>query len=339
MGKSYKKRVWSVFRYLIGLGVTTLMAWTLYRYRQEIISGLAGANYLWLGLALGLNLVGSLVYVRVWWNCARHLGGQQGYRGALLALSVAGAARYLPGAIWPVAGLIYFAPQIGLSRKLVPVLAALAQLLHLLVAGLVGVVSFGLLLELLPGSPGTNWPVLAGLVLTGGLGIAAIAGLPRYLLKPLLTKFFRPEQTQTTLRCWQPAGFSALFWFLNGLKLACLGLAFGAVPLSLLNLLYLVSAGAAITLLSGLFFFVPLGLGVIEISLAAWLALLWPWPIVLVAVTFNRVLRTINDLVFMAIAWFSHRLAVPLNPNDKLIEVGKDRQADEVLAADLVENK
>jgi hypothetical protein len=61
-------------------------------------------------------------------------------------------------------------------------------------------------------------------------------------------------------------------------------------------------AGAVTTILAAFFFFVPLGLGVVEASLAWWLAQVLPWPQVLAVVALNRLVRTLNDLFFFTLA-------------------------------------
>ncbi len=283
-------------RWLVTLGVIGLMVWSLYQYRGEFGQALSEANPGWLGLALALNLVASLLYVTVWDSCARQLKATGGFRGALVALSVAGAARYIPGGIWPVAGLVYFGPQVGLPRKLMPVLAGLAQLIHLLAALLVGVLSLDLMLVGLPDAASIRLMVATSLIF--GLGLGTVATLPRYG-KPLLQRLVKLEQP---LELWQPAFRSGLFWLLNGLKLWVLALAFG--PIEFQALPYLIWVGAITTLLSALFFFVPLGLGVVELSLGGWLALFLPWHQVVGIVALNRLLRTANDFFFLALAKF-----------------------------------
>ena len=274
------------------------MIWALYEYRTEVWDALKAANWLWLLVALGLNLLGSAIYLGVWYSCGRQLGATGGFRGALVALSVAGAARYIPGAIWPVAGLVYFAPQVGLPRRLMPVLAILAQILHLLAAGLVGTLAFALVLLSLPNvdPPASIWLILIILMV---LGLGVLLLLPRYL-QPLLRWLGREWESLPRFRPWVPVGYSALFWLINGLRFEVLAWAFGSASPGLW--LYLVCAGAATTVLSGLFFFVPLGLGVIELSLSGWLTLVLPVPVALAIVALNRLLRTINDFFFLGLA-------------------------------------
>lgn len=287
------KTGWKYLRWAIVLGTLGLMALALYRERGEIGPALTEANSVWLLLSLALNLLASLLYVTVWDDCARQLGATGGFRGALVALSVAGAARYLPGGIWPVAGLVYFGPVVGLPRKTMPVLAALAQAIHLLAAGLVAALSFGVVLGLIGLNLWSLWSVVA-LSLLAGTGL--LLALPRYLL-PLFRKLAKPVRPFSP---WSPALRSALFWLLNGLRLWWLSLAFGPASLNLLP--YLILAGAATTLLSALFFFVPLGLGVVEVSLGWWLSLVLPWPVALAIVALNRVSRTLNDFIFLALS-------------------------------------
>jgi uncharacterized membrane protein YbhN (UPF0104 family) len=289
---------WRLARWLITLSVLVLMGGALYQSRHEFNQALGGANWGWLALALALNLFSSFIYVFVWDSCARQFGATGGYRGALVALSVAGAARYVPGGIWPIAGLVYFGPNVGLPRRQMPVLAALAQVLHLLAAGIVAVLAFILVVLEVPSENLNAEQDLAGLGLALILGVATLFGLPRYL-KPVFNRLLKTNQK---VKLEKPAGFSALFWLLNGVRLWWLALAFSPATPQLLPLL--ICAGAATTLLSGLFFFVPLGLGVVEFSLGWWLALVLPLPQVVAVVALNRLLRIINDFLFLALIRF-----------------------------------
>lgn len=283
----------------VGL-VLVLMLWALYQNRDELWQALNRAHWGWLSLALALNLAGSLVYVAVWESCARQLQAKGKLAGTLIALSMAGAARYLPGGIWPVAGLVYFAPEIGLPRRQVPVLALLSQLVHLIAAGLAAILSLGLLLWLIPGvGTVTIWlAALVGLV----FGLGAIVLLPRYIapLFPSLSALIRSIKLRRT------ALYSLLFWLINGLRLWTMVLAFGLSGEAMV--LYLVCAGAVTTILSALFFFIPLGLGVVEFSLGWWLAQIMPWHMALAVVALNRLLRTLNDFFYFGVGLVLVRL-------------------------------
>jgi len=279
----------------LALLLLALMLGTLVWYHQELGEALSQANWGWLSLGLLTNLIASLVYVSTWDSGARQLRARGGWRGALVALSVAGAARYVPGGIWPIAGLVYYGPEVGLPRKQMPWLAALAQLIHLLAAGLVAVVC--LLVMLLIGLAGHSELFssvgAAGLAFT--MGLAFLFLLPRYI-QPLLKLSF---SLQNPLNLLYPALYSAGFWLLNGLRLWFLALAFAPSGPELL--LYLTWTGAVTTILAAFFFFVPLGLGVVEASLAWWLTAIMPWPQVLAVVALNRLVRTLNDLFYFAL--------------------------------------
>jgi hypothetical protein len=280
--------------------VLGLMLWALYQNRQDLWQALHEANWAWLSLALLLNLAGSLIYVAVWESCARQLQAKGRLAGTLIALSMAGAARYLPGGIWPVAGLVYFAPEIGLPRRQVPVLAVLSQLIHLIAAGLAGILSFGLLIWLMPGAGTLSlWLAAAAGV---AFGVGGLALLPRYIapLFPSLAGLIR------SIKPGRTALFSILFWLVNGLRLWAMVLAFG--PASGPLVLYLVCAGAITTILSALFFFIPLGLGVVEFSLSWWLAQIMPWQLALAVVALNRLLRTLNDFLYFGLGLVLVRL-------------------------------
>ncbi len=288
-----KKVAWQALRLGTVVVVLGLMLWALYQNRADLWQALHEADWSWLVVALALNLVGSLIYVMVWESCARQLEAKGKRGGTLIAMSMAGAARYIPGGIWPVAGLVYFAPEIGLPRRQVPVLAILSQLIHLVVAGLASVLGFGLLAAFLPGvGIFPLWlAAIAGLI----FGVGAVLFLPRYLaplFPPLSAQIRRIKLGPTAL-------YSLLFWLVNGLRLWAMTLSF--TPTSGPILPYLVCAGAITTILSAVFFFVPLGLGVVEFSLSWWLTQVLPWRLVLALVALNRLLRTLNDFLYFGV--------------------------------------
>lgn len=313
------KQLLKYLRWVVGVAVLILMLYAVYRNRADIVQVFSKANWFWLFLAFALNLIASLVYVGVWYYCSRLLGSKRGYGPALMSLSIAGAARYIPGGIWPIAGLVWFGPAAGLPRRLMPVLAILAQGVHLLVAGLIGVIGLLLVLPLMLHngfSPGFDYYLALFLLLA--LGLFALIFGPRYLA-PFLTYLIRLRSPQASdaistpdLKIQlsngvllQPAWPSAVFWLLNGLRLWLIIMAFAS--LNLVWLPYLVWAGALTTLVSALFFFVPLGLGVVEGSLALLLAAVLAWPVVLGVLAANRLFRTLNDFVFLGLGLWLYR--------------------------------
>lgn len=310
------KQAWRIGRWLLVLGVIILMTYALYQNRAALELAFKQANWFWLACALVLNLAGSLIYVGVWYESARLLGSSRGYGAALMSLSVAGAARYIPGGIWPIAGLVYFGPAAGLPRRMMAVLALLAQGVHLLVAGLFGVAGLLLALPLLTNGGFTpSLAYFAGLVLLAGLGLFALLGGPRYLT-PLLLRlrlpFITEEIPTPNLKLQLPGGAllqpalpSTLFWVINGLRLWTTGLAFTALDLHWLP--YLIWVGTLSTLVSAFFFFVPLGLGIVEGSLALLLGALLTWPVALGVVAANRLMRTLNDFIFLGIGLWLYR--------------------------------
>ncbi len=314
------RNAWRISRWLLILGVLVLMSYALYHNRADIKQAFGDANWLWLLVALLLNLAASLVYVGVWYGCARLLGSRRGYGAALMSLSVAGAARYIPGGIWPIAGLVFFGPAAGLPRRVMPLLAILAQGVHLLVASLFGVAGLLLALPLLEGSGFVATPAyFVGLGLLAAFGLLTLLFGPRYLTPPLLylsklrigkNSPDHREDIKIHLRTgalWLPALPSALFWLLNGIRLWLTILAFGGLNVSWLP--YLIWAGAFTTLVSAVFFFVPLGLGIVESSLALLLGALLPWPIALGVIAANRLMRTLNDFIFLGVGlWLYRRL-------------------------------
>ncbi|NWJ46630.1 MAG: hypothetical protein HXX08_12180 [Chloroflexi bacterium] len=95
-------------------------------------------------------------------------------------------------------------------------------------------------------------------------------------------------------------------WGLNGLRLVILLYAFNLQPDYthwFFLLAYCIWASSITSIAANLLFFIPLGLGAIELSLLALLGLVVPiTPTLLLIVALNRILQVANDLVFALLA-------------------------------------
>ena len=201
-----------------------------------------------------------------------------------------------------------------------PVLSALAQGLHVLLALSLAIV--GLFVWWGQITPST----VVGLLLGVGLLVLVLTLALRYL-RPLLVRYesLRRKSDPAPLSApispsfigkgaqvlgsslLLPAAWSLGFWLANGLRLWLLAVALGGGW----SPLYWLWAGAFSAVAAALFFFVPLGLGVVEASLV-WAAT----PVIgasgaLALVALNRLSRTANDVVFTLVGYVLYRRSRP----------------------------
>jgi hypothetical protein len=198
--------------------------------------------------------------------------------------------------------MVWLNDRVRLLRRTIPVLAFTAQGLYLMSA--MWVAFTGLLLTV---TPKLLWFAVTGAFLTLAL-LAIIPLLFRRYIHPLFVrlKLTGSERTASYNSLYRVLYFSIAVWLLNGLKLFALTVSL--IPLDRFTephylLAYLLSAGALSGLASNLFFFIPLGLGAVELSLAGLLSLVIPDTSSLLSfLLINRLVQILNDLIFAGLA-------------------------------------
>ncbi len=298
----------------LGLAVLVTMLVVLWQARDDLFGVLGRLNFGWLAAALGLNLLSTLGYCAVWYFVGRSLASAASYRATLAVVSVSSAGRYLPGGVWAALGLVGLSGRLGMNVVSITVLFALAQGLHLVLAVFI---SFNGLAWL------TDWPLewwRSGLVsvFSVGLVVALLGGYRRYF-QPLTRRLPGLETIALSPKALTLAALSSLgVWLLYGLRLGLILLACRAylTPADPLRLeLFLTWTGAISGIALALFFFIPLGLGAVELSLATFLGLLTnDWPLLLAVLLLNRVVQIVND--FIVVAYSLYYLKQPATTSD-----------------------
>jgi hypothetical protein len=161
-------------------------------------------------------------------------------------------------------------------------------------------------------APGANisewWRTALVVVFSSLLLLILLIAFLRYF-QPILKKFnmLSDGKTIQATRNLPLAGLTSLgVWGLNGLRLVILLYAFNLQPDYthwLFLLAYCIWASSITSIAANLLFFIPLGLGAIELSLLALLGLVVPvTPTLLLIVALNRILQVANDLLFALLA-------------------------------------
>ncbi len=215
--------------------------------------------------------------------------------------------RYIPGNIWHIVGRVSFATHLNVNKTHVLSSAAIEQVLTLLGAFgvfLVTVPFYGIFPEeyrwLL-------WVLLPGVLLLHPqiLGRALRVGA-RLVRRPELAWEYRFQDMARLLACFTLAN---LF---NGVAL-CILMA-GLTPVAPSEWAFLIGAACLAWLLGYLSFLTPSGLGVREAVLAALLTLVYPAPVALVASLLFRVVLTLGEAMAAAVAWLDHQRTTRPSP-------------------------
>lgn len=285
----------------LALAIVVAMLIVLWQTREDLLEVLKRVEWGWLLAALGVNLLSTLGYCAIWYYVGRSLSSQATYRATLSVVSISSAGRYLPGGIWAGLGLLGLSSRVGLSILAMPVLFGLAQGVHLLLAWCISVNG----LAWLGVTQDDWWRSNLVMVFSVGLVTAAVLSYRRYF-QPLIKRLpdFGPK-IRLSRHAFGKAILSSLgVWLLCGVRLSLILLGCQANlmpghPFQLILFLTWVAAISGIAL--AIFFFIPLGLGAVELSMATFLGLITSdWPLIVAVLLLNRVIQIANDLIVVA---------------------------------------
>lgn len=293
---------------LIGIAFYLLVAVFLVLYAQGLdYSGLENleVNFGFVALATLLALLARFWFARIWAFFLHSLGVEitaADSRELNLVYAKAWLGRYVPGSIVWVAGKIYFASKLGISKTKLAVSSYLEALIQLATSLLLAVILISLdpMTRELAGS--SFWLMLVLLV----VGVIALA-------PPVLSRYagwgYRLLKKQPLDQENLPSGNTMLQASLRFTLSALLsGLAFYFVlfavepGLGFENLFYVLALTAIANALSMIAVFAPAGIGVREGVLIAGLSLVIDPATALVAALLMRVLSIFWDGLFFAIA-------------------------------------
>lgn len=262
-------------------------------------------NYYYLAAATILALVTRFVFAHIWKYFLTGLGAKLGKaqsRKLIAVYAKAWLGRYLPGGITWVAGKIYFASQLGISKTKLAVSSFLEALLQLVVvlATAAIVLSFDSRIQDL------GPEAVGALILLAVLGLFAVIPpvFNRYAAagyKLIRKKEIAAENLPKSKALVFGIGFFIITSLLSGLSLFFVALA--AYPqLRTEDIWFVLGASNLASALSILAVFAPAGLGVREAIQLVALSVVMPAEQALVATVLMRLLSIVWDLMFLSLA-------------------------------------
>lgn len=275
--------------------VCGFLGWQVWLVRDGLAGSLAAVGWPALLAATALAAVGWVPGFFGWRILLTGLGTRLPLSRATSVYFLAGLARYLPGAVWPVLA------HAALARTLREPPARLAgAFLASQVVGVVAGLAAGLLaLPRLVGDDPRWWLLLP--VLLAALAPLAFPDTLRLLVRAGQRVSRRPPapvplpDRAATLRA---TGLMLAGWLITGGHVAVLAIALGAEPGAAVTIGV---GGYAIAVLAGGFaVLLPRGLGAREVVLGLTLATLLDRPALVAVVALSRVLLTVVDAVTTA---------------------------------------
>lgn len=282
-----------VIRWLFGLGLPLLSIWFIaqkmasgYENIGGLLSEIHAPNLLWaVACITAATLLGALEWVWL----VNALGARLGIIEGLRIHLVCNLTKYLPGFVWPYVGKAYLATQIGIVSGVASV-----SLIIEFAAVMFGGVALALIC--LPFSdliPWSGWVrVSVGMVVLATIGVVYMAA------KYSATRFLPQETIRSKVHLdirhvdWQSlflACFAILLtWGILGMGFTFLHAALSGVPINAARLII----ALAVAMLTGqIIVLVPLGIGVREAILVAFLSSQIPAvTITAVAVLFRMIM-------------------------------------------------
>jgi hypothetical protein len=280
------------------LGVVVVDEWSdvAHVIGSESVASLAGSTV--------LALTGTWCSFLSWRALSADLGAAVPLVGSMRIFFVGQLGKYVPGKVWPVVA------QMRLGRRYeVPgrISAAAAAIVTLLTFG-VGLLVTAVTLPLLGGDALRRywWALLV-------LPVAVVLLLPP-VLNRLLERILRllrrePMPRPLTLAgTGRAVGWAVVMWLLYGAHLLVL-LTGAGEPLTAELVVRSTGAFAASWAIGFLLAFAPAGLGVREIGLVGLLGATVAQPLAVAATLISRLMLTLADLVWPAVALLAERRA------------------------------
>jgi glycosyltransferase 2 family protein len=261
---------------------------------SESVASLAGST--------ALALAGTWCSFLCWRALSADLGGAVPLVGAMRIFFVGQLGKYVPGKVWPVVAQVRLGRRHGVPGR---ISAAAAAIVTLLTFG-VGLLVTALTLPLLGGDALRRywWALLV-------LPVAVVLLLPP-VLNRVLERILRLLRRESMPRPLTPGGtgravaWAVVTWLCYGAHLLVL-LTGAGVPLTPGLVVRSTGAFAASWAIGFLLAFAPAGLGVREIGLVGLLAATVAQPLAVAATLISRLMLTLADLVWPAVALLAER--------------------------------
>lgn len=293
------------FSYIFVLALLTLLIWRIYTDWPQVkqVEWKISADKFILFLLVSLPI--PLVNAFSWHLITRSLGGKTSFKDNLTIWTLSNLARFLPGGFWQYPGRVYLSAQQGAGKIATTTAVFLEAIFNASIAAVVALVAIKYL----------HWPLNPALAEVlfplSALGVTFILLLsfPKFL-QAVLRVMFKVLRKPDNLSDIHPKPFF-------------LAMIIGSILLQIIlagATLYLISSFAASSLSIGMFAFVgifsagwllgyltilaPAGLGVQEVSIAAFLSYYMPLPVAgLIAVAF-RVTLIVSEMLTVLLVLF-----------------------------------
>ena len=284
---------------IVVLFVAVLAATTLHAGWADIVAYEWDLDYPALIIAFSLMLTVAAFYVYLWKSILERLGTPLSLRKSYRIFFLSQLARYIPGQIWGVLGLVYLSRREGVSE----VISGASVAMQLLLQVVSGIIVFAVTLPFWPGVDSATELYVLLVFLPVGL----------IMLHPaLVSRGLKLALRLTGQQEMEPVGWGysyllgqlglwGVFWLLNGVAYRFL---IGSIYSSLLPGVPALAGVFAIAWVAGfLNVLTPAGLGTMEITLVLLLSFWLPPHVATIVAIWTRVARTAIDLVCAAIAW------------------------------------
>jgi hypothetical protein len=294
------------------LGVVGMIIWITVRQWNEILIFPWKVN---IGIVLLIPLIHSVTLGTTFWAwhlMVRRLGGFSDLRSSLYFYYVSNLAKRLPTSLPYIGGRLVMYKEVGVSGSAMMNCIVLENLL----IGIGGVITFLIFLPFYTKVPaGIVTPMVA--VGLGSIGILIIR--PQLLVELtnwILRRFKREGLTRVPNRSdiliW--TGIYTLPWLIGGI---CFWFAPRALStITGINLVDAIEISTLSTLVSLLYFIVPGGLALKEMTASALMTIWMPFSAALVITMVYRLLHTVNEILWAVGTYliYAHRHDQPGEP-------------------------
>ncbi|MEI5100015.1 lysylphosphatidylglycerol synthase domain-containing protein [Streptomyces sp. PmtG] len=271
--------------------VVVLLAWQVWQVHHGFLDSMGSIGWEAVVLATGFTVLANFPGFFGWRILATSTGVRITLSDATWIYFASGAARYLPGAIWPAVAQAALARKVGESAARLVTTGLFALVLSTLSGIVVGLLAFP---QLAMDDP--MWwllfPVLISaiaIMLTPSL-LARLISFGQRILRYERHEIAPPSRKTSAATI----ALCGLGWCCNGLHAAIIAIALGAPPGSAITLGV---GGFALGAVAGALSLTPAGIGVRELVLGLTLGLLVAGPDLVTLLVLSRALTILGHVI------------------------------------------
>jgi len=134
----------NIIGFLLSAVILYFIIVRLVKYWNDLSSSLSNANWALISAGVIYILIGEMLIVLMWREFMKELYNKKlSFFQSFILVFLPNAARYIPGKIWFVFGITYFAKRWGIDAVSALVVSLISQIMVLLTAVVVGVIYIG----------------------------------------------------------------------------------------------------------------------------------------------------------------------------------------------------